>query len=157
MVGPTACSLEAAWRRGFSLVEVILAIGLFAFAVMGILGLLVTALQAGREAQEVSMVTHLGNRLISEMRAAPFAAPAAGTRYFDFEGTAVPQAAQAHYACTVEEIPLPAEVADAVPAGVAGGLARAYRLDWRWPLHAPSPRTFSSLVVLCNPAPAVQP
>jgi hypothetical protein len=143
MARPASCDRDSS---AFSLVEIVLAMGLFVFAFVAMLGLLVTALHAGREAHECSVAAHLGNRVAGEIRSLPFAEQPPAVRYFDFDGHAVSSPETAHFQCTITPLAPPAE-------WDAPGTARKFRLDWTWPLHARSPRTLSQPVTQSNPDP----
>lgn len=54
-------------RRSFSLVEIALALGIFAFAVMGILGLLAVAMNAAREGANETRVVHVARQILADL------------------------------------------------------------------------------------------
>jgi Tfp pilus assembly protein PilV len=58
-------------RRAFSLVEVVIALGLFTFAIMGIVGLFAVGINAGKESGEQVQAANLASLLISTRRALP--------------------------------------------------------------------------------------
>lgn len=59
--------------RGFSLVEVVLALGVAAFALMAVLGLLSVAINSGKEAADDTMLVSMSNNLLATWRGKPFA------------------------------------------------------------------------------------
>lgn len=70
--------------RGFSLVEVVLALGICAFVLVALLGLFSTGLRAGRESEEQVQAANLASQILATRIAAPsdtnlasFAIPAA--------------------------------------------------------------------------------
>lgn len=90
---------SAAGARGFSLVEMVLAIGIVAFAFVGLLALLPVGMGIFREAMETSVSTQIAQRIISDLTETEFdqliANPISGNfytlplRYFDDQGTEV--------------------------------------------------------------------
>jgi type II secretory pathway pseudopilin PulG len=58
-------------RGGFSLVEVTVAIGIFAFVVVGILGLIPTALKLRAESSQETLAVLIAQEMISSVKAAP--------------------------------------------------------------------------------------
>lgn len=69
-------SKSSAHRRhlghGFSLVEVVLALGVFAFALVALIGLLPLGMQSNRESREETEAMGLVRHLVAERRAQPF-------------------------------------------------------------------------------------
>jgi type II secretory pathway pseudopilin PulG len=60
-------------RAAFSLVEVTLAIGLVAFALVALVGLLSSTLRTGTESTEEMQAANVASRILGERRAAPLA------------------------------------------------------------------------------------
>jgi len=58
--------------HGFSLVEVVLALGVFAFVLVALIGLLPRGMQSNREAREETEAMGLMLHLVAERRALPF-------------------------------------------------------------------------------------
>ncbi len=56
----------------FSLIEVAIAIGVFAFAIVGILALFPVAMQSARESRDETIVVNIARMVMSELRASPF-------------------------------------------------------------------------------------
>lgn len=60
------------WQRGFSLVEVVLALGVFAVALVAMIGLLPRGMQTNQESREETEAMGLMRHLVAERRAQPF-------------------------------------------------------------------------------------
>ena len=76
----------------FSLVEIAMALGLFAFAVIGIVGLLPVALETHRAARQDTVLAQIGQRLSAEVLQTDFSKLSAVSgviRYFDEQGIEV--------------------------------------------------------------------
>lgn len=58
----------------FSLVEVVLALGVIGFALLAVIGLLPIGLQSGRASMQETRATHLAERVFATMRSQPFTA-----------------------------------------------------------------------------------
>ncbi len=58
-------------ERGFSLVEIMIALGIFSFAAVAILGLLPLALHLARESQNETRAAHIANQIFSDLRSSP--------------------------------------------------------------------------------------
>lgn len=59
-------------RAGFSLMEITMALGIFAFVIVGIFGLLPIALNSATETRHLSLATHIAQSALAELRAGPF-------------------------------------------------------------------------------------
>lgn len=97
-------------REGFSLVEVVLAIGVVAFAFLAIFGMLPTGLGISRQAMDASVGAQIAQRIINDAQQSDFAEllkdaggkTIAGTnqtgrkaeRYFDDQGGELPAASK---------------------------------------------------------------
>jgi uncharacterized protein (TIGR02598 family) len=57
--------------RGFSLIEVVLALGVVAFAIVGIMGLFPVALRTAQESQRETRATFIARQLWAELQASP--------------------------------------------------------------------------------------
>lgn len=82
-------------QAGFSLVEVVLAVGVVAFAFVAILGLIPAGLSQFRQAMDISVCSQISQRIIMEAQQTEFdvLVANAGTaqfRYFDEQGNEVP-------------------------------------------------------------------
>ncbi|MBI3925143.1 MAG: prepilin-type N-terminal cleavage/methylation domain-containing protein [Armatimonadetes bacterium] len=60
-------------RRGVNLIELLLALALFATAILLIIGIFPTAARSVRQAQGIVVATDLASRRLEELRAVPFA------------------------------------------------------------------------------------
>jgi|GEM_PF-2435263 len=101
-------------RSAFSLVEVTIAIGLAAFGIIAMLGLMSSLLATNREAGEETVIASMVEQVSGELRPRPFDPPASGadnslttlstsgtTFYFGSDGLLAPTPAEALYACQV--------------------------------------------------------
>lgn len=61
-------------RLGFSLVEVVLALGVVGFSLLAIIGLLPIGLQSGRASVQETRANHLAEQIFSTLRSQPFTA-----------------------------------------------------------------------------------
>ncbi len=62
-------SSDRARRAGFSLVEVTMAFGIFTFVLVGLLGLMPTAMRAARESLDVAAALQLADKLAARLNA----------------------------------------------------------------------------------------
>ncbi|XHR30966.1 MAG: Verru_Chthon cassette protein B [Chthoniobacteraceae bacterium] len=102
----------AAWRsfanlvkiaNGFSLVEVVMALGLCSFALMALVSLMPVSLDTSRHALEITRVSKAFQKVSSELTQSQFANVAAmtsGTWYFDYQGNAASNVSDRYYAVT---------------------------------------------------------
>jgi uncharacterized protein (TIGR02598 family) len=63
-------------NKGFSLVEIVVAIGVISFALVAIIGVLPIGLAAGRQATQETRANHLAEQIFSTLRSQPFTAAA---------------------------------------------------------------------------------
>lgn len=84
-------SMRFSVRTGsaFSLVEVVMAMGIVVFVLVSLLGLMSVGLKADRASREDTVVAGLAPTLLSELSALNPADLVDGNRLFDVEGTAV--------------------------------------------------------------------
>ena len=88
---------------GFSLCEVALAIGIFVFVLISLLGVLPSILSSSRSSQDLSLAVGLADKLAGEFARADFASlSAATTCYYDDLGNRVSDSSSAIYFVTVE-------------------------------------------------------
>lgn len=73
----------------FSLCEVVIALGIFAFALIALLGLLPTALQSARDSLDISTAVQLADQLSAKLNQADFSslAPDGSEKLFYFDDT----------------------------------------------------------------------
>jgi uncharacterized protein (TIGR02598 family) len=148
-------SASSAGTRGFSLVEVVLAIGVATFALVSVLGLLNIAVQSDSSASHDTTVAAMSGHVLNELRTVPFdalwaedpqgardaapsiAVPASSTFYFTNEGAPVAAAAvngnfEVLYKCVVTKTP--DEVTRSVGTGFCNQLK--LQLEFTWPVTA---------------------
>lgn len=141
-------------RRAFSLVEVVLALGVISFAIVAILGMVPTALQTGHSAQDETRATQIAQTIFSALASQastnftniqfPLAdgsnpnlsassSPTSPNLYVDNNGKIIATAAGATYAITLST--------NATPAGFSpadAGLASQVTVSVAWPASAPA-------------------
>jgi uncharacterized protein (TIGR02598 family) len=108
------------------LVEVVLALGLCAFALTAIFALLPVSLDVARHAQETTRVAKAFEKMASELTQSPFASVKALTNYFDYEGRTseaggppfTAASPETHFTVTATVAPSP------LPAQSSGSLLR---------------------------------
>lgn len=109
--------------RGFTLVEVVVAIGIFAFCIVAVLGLMQVALSASRDSQIDSSIGGLIGNLsasLNSLDANELAAAASTNRYFDEAGRPLSTNAQgsAYFRTTLSAVaPTVIEQTFALPGG----------------------------------------
>lgn len=85
---------------GFSLVEVVMALGIMSFALMGIVGLLPAGLSQFRQAIDITIQSQIAQELVSELQRADYSDIKSGTFFFDSEGAPLASADSDRYAYT---------------------------------------------------------
>jgi len=65
-------SLERRTVKGFSLVESVLALGIVAFAFVGLVGLLPTGMSTFRKSMDISMAAHISQRVFDDLQQSEF-------------------------------------------------------------------------------------
>lgn len=81
-------------NRGFSLVEIALAIGIVAFAMIGLLAMMPAGLKAADEAAAQTAQAHIITTISSDLSMLPFGeidGYVSQTRYYDLQGRPVPE------------------------------------------------------------------
>lgn len=122
--------MNAARPQAFSLVEVVLALGVIAFALTAMLGLLVVAMDSDRSSGSDTALAAMSRQVFSNLRAMPYATlPASADYYFDEDGSECPQAG-AVYGCHVTA----ADDPDLGP-----GNAKKVQMTFSWPPAAAKP------------------
>jgi type II secretory pathway pseudopilin PulG len=102
--------------RGFSLIEVVLAIGIVSFSLIAILGLLPMALNGERQSQDETHMAHIASQIFADLQArgtfeiAPNTAPIKVLPYASGNPSSTPTPA---YYSTDEELLLPGSAAAA--------------------------------------------
>jgi len=115
---PFCSSRRRSLRGGFSLVEIVMAIGIVAFAFVTILGLIPTGLNTFRSAMDTSVSERIFRQVINEAQQTDFdtlvGTPPVTPRYFDNQGNEVAAATTAIY--QVHTRITPSTVLPAAPA-----------------------------------------
>lgn len=95
-------------RSAFTLTEVVIAIGIFAVAIIGILSLMATALDNARLSATDTVLAAMAQEITTELRSQAFSnvfatvgSGIAVTNYFLEDGTRTTNAAEALYVCLV--------------------------------------------------------
>jgi uncharacterized protein (TIGR02598 family) len=94
--------------RGFSLIEVTIALGIFAFALIALFGLLPTGLTTFRSSIDRSVASQIAQNIISEARQTEFsslstlATPAGSPKKFTEDGDETTEASKTIYVAKVE-------------------------------------------------------
>jgi uncharacterized protein (TIGR02598 family) len=82
---------KAPTARAFTLIEIIIALGVISFALIGLLGLLPAGLQTFRSTMNMSACTQIAQRIATDVTQTAFdtliATPAPQDRYFDDQGS----------------------------------------------------------------------
>jgi uncharacterized protein (TIGR02598 family) len=87
-------------RSGFSLVEVVMALGIMSFALMGIVGLLPAGLSQFREAIDITVQSQIAQELVSELQRTDYTAIQSGSYFYDSEGGNLPGPDDAQFTYT---------------------------------------------------------
>lgn len=90
----------------FSLVEVVVALGLMSFAIVGIVGLLPAGLRTMKESVGTTVQSQIAQQLINDAQLTPFSSlPSAKTNYFDWHGREVEEgSAEKVYKVCMEKV-----------------------------------------------------
>ena len=97
-------------RAAFTLVEVVIAVGLVAFVLTAILGLLVIATNETKNADLKARLAWITERVTSEYRSQRFSAVLASlpaTNYWDYSGMPVTNTADAYFRCEISNVTPP--------------------------------------------------
>jgi|GEM_PF-1299432 len=140
-------------RRGFSLMEVVIALAVAGFALSAIIGLMSVALASSRSSGEETVLAAMSSAIVGDLRSGAFThaqerISEAPVVYFTVEGSPVaplgtpitdPQAALegALYRCALTLVPEPSTQPATDP-----GACILYRLvlDFSWPVGATAPQ-----------------
>lgn len=76
-------------RGGFSLVEVVLALGIVSFAMVGIMGLLPVGLDAFRQSINLTVESQIAQQIINNAQVVPYDKLAGYTHFYDENGSEV--------------------------------------------------------------------
>jgi len=131
------------WRRecewAFSLIEVVIAIGIFAVAIVGILSLMSNALKVARLSASDTVLAMLTQELSAELKAKPFADLLAqfvsGTSVmllFREDGSPTTNSLEAIYACRIAGSFAPTN------GGYSNATLFTGAIQFAWPVAAPA-------------------
>ncbi len=117
----------------FSLVEVVIALGVISFALVSMIGLMGVGINASRQSSENTALTAMISQVLGKVRASSNAPPATNF-FFDADGLPLTNSAGAIYQCAVSSTNPPAtEISD-----VSGNFLKA-TLVFTWPVSAAVP------------------
>lgn len=121
-------------RGAFSLVEVTFAVGIAAFVLVALLGLMMVGIDASRRASEDTTVAALAGTIIAELRSGDYGTNVSSppARYFDYRGKSMATTNDAYFRCQIETFPLQTNsFLPGVPSDVSKGVR--VRLSFYWP------------------------
>ncbi len=119
-------------RRGFSLVEVILALGVISFCLLAILGIFSEGFRASMRANQDTVLAAVTSRVASQARALEsFTFPA--TMQFDVRGVPTTNSKEAYYECEVTRTLLP----ETQLSGISTNLGLV-KVRFTWPASIPA-------------------
>ena len=144
--GPTRLGSRPATLRAFSLIEVVLALAVMAFALVAVVGLFSVGLQTNKESADQIQATDVASLLISARRAAPTATLASG----NFALPPFPTAAGTVSNGTPVNLALDGTVA-------ASAAAAPFKLDYVVTTTAAAPKSASVYLLLWWPGTAAKP
>jgi uncharacterized protein (TIGR02598 family) len=117
----------------FSLVEVVIALGVISFALVSMLGLLGVGINASRQSSESTAMTAMISQVLGKVRAASNAPPATNF-FFDADGLPLTNSVGAIYECRASAtLPPSGEISD-----VSDKFMKA-ALVFTWPVSAAVP------------------
>lgn len=89
--------------KGFSLVEVVIALGVISFTLVALLGLMTVSLDSSKSSNENTMVSTMIQTAMSDFRTNSFkeVVDFKSKRFFNSEGMAVEKGPQAYYQCEI--------------------------------------------------------
>jgi uncharacterized protein (TIGR02598 family) len=125
-------------HRAFSLVEVVIALGIAAFALAAVIGLCSVALNTNRESADDTRIALMARAVISDLERQGFEKARQSIEttpdlYFDREGRAVPSRKEAAYRCALTARP------DTATTGADGTVHLvAVSLTFTWPAQTPT-------------------
>ena len=118
MILKNRCSTTGTQRmRAFSLVEVVLAVGVFSFAVVSVVGLMGTATQILGTSRQIWTKELAVNRLFSASRAMPFTnLPSINNQFYYFDRFGNPVSSRTNAILTAEVRVSPATISTSTPS-----------------------------------------
>lgn len=93
-------------RRGFSLMEILLALGILSFCLVALLAIFSVGFRASMKANEDTVLASIASRIMSEARASS-SFPFPTNMLFDTRGLPVSASSEATYACEVTRATVP--------------------------------------------------
>jgi len=122
-------------RRGFSLVEVAIALGIVSFVLVALLGLLSTGMTAGKQSAEDVVVAVMAKTVFSDLRTNSYASLQnySNSRYFQYAGGEVSTSNGAYFVCQVKTA---AHASDPLSGLTDAGNAVRVTLNFSWPVGA---------------------
>lgn len=122
-------------RSGFSLVEVVIALGLTAFVVIAILGLSSSVLSRSRESKLDTLWVNIVQDATTQMRLTVWSDLRPTNYFYDIDGQKVPskQHKDAFYDCEVSEV--------ASPVANGGSAHKVFLMALKWPIGASNQST----------------
>jgi len=131
--------------RGFSLVEVVFALGLASFALVSMVGLLCVGFRGARDSIDMTVIADITKGIAGEAQLTPWtslqASYGATTRYFDDLGTELPNAVNAVYIVRTSLNAVPTDV-------ISVGNHAANLLIEIWAVASPQNTMFSSRLLV---------
>lgn len=117
--------------RAFSLVEVIIALGITSFALVALLALLTLSFNEGATAKQETAVAGMGRHVLADLSQKPFTILTNNsyTYYFDSEGNALTSSVSALYRCN-------ASCSSAVLGNPMLTNLTSVQMTFRWPSSA---------------------
>ncbi len=85
----------------FSLVEVVMALGIVSVALVALIGLFSVGLNAGKHASDDTETASVGWQMINQFRSGPIEAGTNFSYLFDYQGLMTTNASEAFYFCTL--------------------------------------------------------
>lgn len=116
-------------RPGFSLVEVVLALGILAFSLVAIIGLMDVGLKASRSAQVDTLESGAARSLVSALRTNDLTTFSGTTIWLNYDGTPNASSNGAVYQCVVST--------NAPPPGISSTNMIGLQLAIQYPVSAP--------------------
>ena len=123
---------------GFSLIEIMLALGVLSFALVSIIGLLNVGLSASKAAQIDTTKAAVTRSILSSLRTDVSSGYSGGTNWFNFDGSTNVGASGAYFQCVV--------ATNAPPAAIPAVNMIAIRIEFQYPLSAASPNRTTNVL-----------
>ena len=119
-------------QPGFSLIEVVIALGIMGFALVSILGLMTVGLHSSKTSREYTLLSAMAQEVIADVRSQPYDTLATQTYTFDEEGN-LTTGTDAVYECKTQFAPVNPN---------QPGLTRV-SLQFSWPIQAAKRQTYT--------------